>query len=145
MDLMELRRGLLMQMAVSSGLRYAVDSVTATNNTPEVDRHFTDFIFIAQVDSEELENPTLYYAYFMMFVYVNGKMVVTSTYKGFSVTSQSNNTWSGGQSSLSQTQVSETKIKFSAYTSSAMARKKWNVLQVEIPSDFDIYSFADIT
>lgn len=122
---------------------FTIREVAVTNNTPTVARDFENFIFIAYVKEDELPttgaNTT---SYFMMFAYVDGAFINKTGNRGYSITNSSNNQWNGNVSNMASTSVGTNSITFSAYSSQNMARYNWEVLQIELPSDANMYSFS---
>ena len=136
----------------SIGLGYDEKTVLVKGNSPTVDRAFDNFIFIAQVDEDEIPDtyPGNSKTWFMMFAYIDGKFIPKSGHKGYTVnTGGSSSPFNGGASNLSYTSIGATSITFSAYTSQNMyytsAGVTWNVKQIELPSNHGLYSFTDLS
>lgn len=131
------------------GFDFDVKTVTVSDNTPTVDRAFDDFVFIAQCQPASIPaaaDRARLKAYFLMFAYVNGKLIPTASNKGFSAITATAGSAdvSGAATNMSYTIVGSTSITFSTYTSQNMQAGTWNVLQIELPSDSPIYSFFDL-
>jgi hypothetical protein len=131
------------------GFDFDVKTVTVSNNTPTVDRAFDDFVFIAQCQKSSIPaaaDRARLKAYFLMFAYVNGKLIPTASNKGFSAITPTAGSAdvNGATTNLNSTVVGATSITFSTYTSQNMQTGTWNVLQIELTSDSPIYSFFDL-
>ena len=135
----------------NSGLGYDEKTVLVKSNTPTVDRALTNFIFIAQVDEDEIPDtyPGNTIAMFMMFAYIDGKFIQKSGDRGYVVrTNGSTSPFHGGSSNMRDTSVGATSITFTTYSSQGMYRStngiSWNVKQIELPSNHGLYSFSDL-
>lgn len=131
------------------GTGYDVKTVNVSTDTPTVDRAFTNFIFIAQIDSADIPaaaSRQRLYAYFMMFAYINGKMITpTPTPLALVVfTSTAGSATFSASGSTNVSNVGATSITFTTMGSQHMQSGTWRVLQVEIPSDYPLYSFQEI-
>lgn len=121
------------------GLNYTVRTVNVTGNTPTVPRDFTNFIFVAQVDEAELpETGTNLTTYYLEFLYVNGEFIRKVNNKALAVM---NSTFAGSGTNAANLTVNASTITFTTYSSQNMYHANWNILQVELPNDFPIYSF----
>ena len=133
--------------AATGGLDYTVREVTVTGNSPTVTRDFTNFIFIAQVAEDELPttrpNTNVYY---LEFAFVDGNFIRKSGNKAFAVvTTNSTNYYNGAGTNAANLSVGSTSITFTAYTSQIMYPAKWKVLQIELPTDYPLYSFYPLS
>lgn len=133
------------------GLGYDEKTVLVKSNAPTVDRAFTNFIFIAQVDEDEIPDtyPGNLIAMFMMFAYIDGKFIQKSGSRGYVVkTNGSTSPFDGGVSNMNRTSVGATSITFTTMDSQGMYRStdgiRWNVKQIELPSNHGLYSFSDL-
>lgn len=131
------------------GLDYDLKEVTVSGNTSTVDRAFDDFILIAQCQKSSIPaaaDRARLKAYFLMFAYVDGKYIPTGGSNGFDVSTQTagSATMSGGATGMSSASIGATSITFSTYSTHSMQKGKWDVLQIELPSDSPIYAFADL-
>lgn len=131
------------------GYDYDIKRVKVTGNSPTVDRAFDNFVLIAEVEASSL--PAAYpgnlKAFFMMFAYVNEQFIPKTSPKGFDVfTNGASEPFKGSAPNMNETSVGATSITFSTYSSHNMFSGSdvyWNVLQIELPSDTEIYSFYD--
>lgn len=131
----------------SSGLDYTVREVTVTGNAPTVTRDFTNFIFIAQVAEDELPatRPNTN-AYYLEFAFVDGNFIRKSGNKAFAVVTTGSTTYyNGAGTNASNLAVGSTSITFTTYTSQIMYQAKWKILQIELPSDYPLYSFYPLS
>lgn len=131
------------------GLEYDLKTVNVTNNTPKVDRAFTNFLFFAQIDSSDIPaaaDRARLHAYMMLFAYVNGEFLVSDGGRGLVASTQT----AGASaiktvtSGMSNTSVDNTSITFSTWTSHYMQTGSWQVLQIELPDDMDAYAFSTV-
>ena len=129
------------------GYDYDIKKVNVTGNSPTVDRAFDNFVFIAEVDEDSV--PAAYpgnlYAFFLMFAYVDGQFMPINGSRGYDVsTNGTSEPFKGGATSMSSASVGATSITFTAKSTHNMyngSNVYWNVVQIELPSDTDIYSF----
>ena len=133
------------------GANVDIQTIEVTTASPTADRAFDNFIFIAQCDIDDIPsvaNRSAYTAYYVHFVYINGKLVDGSSNKIININTQAAGT-SAFNSQITYSNVlyvGNTSIDFSPYWSLANGTQRgtWHILQIEIPSSFPLYSFGDV-
>lgn len=131
------------------GYDYDIKKVNVTGNSPTVDRAFDNFVLIAEVDEDSIpaEYPGNLRAFFLMFAYVDGQFVPKSGSRGYDViTNGTSDPFKGNATAMGNASVGATSITFTTANSHFMYSGSdvyWNVVQIELPSDTDIYSFYD--
>lgn len=125
-----------------SGLNYVKSTVTMTRNkAATIDREFEDFILIAYLTTPPTAYPSNNYTAAMMFAFADGEFWQPS--KIVSVKSNGS-AFSSNVSSPAQLLVESTSIAISAYSTSNNVAGEWTVVQIEMPSDFDMYSWRNV-
>lgn len=131
------------------GANVDIQTIEVTTASPSVDRAFENFVFIAQCDINDIPaiaDRVAYTAYYISFVYVNGKLVFGTGKMIYTINTQSAGTFTQQLTNSNVFSVSDTSISFSPYwaLSGGTQHGTWHILQIEIPSSFPLYSFGDV-
>ena len=131
----------------ASGLNYVKETKTPSSNVISVDRHFTDFILIAEVKTAPSTVPNKNNALWMQFVYLDEQYPYKTGVMQAICQSGAQATTAAFEFSAfkpSLLSVGATSINLTPKATKYMVGGEWLVTQIELPSGFGYYPLGPV-